>query len=144
MAISGISSIPTYMTFRSVNETSARQGQQATGAAMREARQPMTVSNFGTQTKLGSSLFQQNNERVDNQGQQATGAAMREARQPMTVSNFGSETKLGSSSFQQNNQRIDSQGQQATHARMEEVAALYRKTASYGNPVLGGNMNISA
>ena len=102
MAISGISSVPTYMTFRAVNESSARQGQQATAQGMQESRAPMTVSNFGTQTKLGSSVFQQSNERIDNQGQQAT------------------------------------------HARMEEVAALYRKTASYGNPVLGGTMNISA
>ena len=144
MRISGISPIPTYMTFRSVNESAARQGQQATGNTMNGITRALSVSNFGTETKLGSSDFQQANARIDSQGQQATGNTMSGINRALSVSNFGTETKLGSSDFQQANARIDSQGQQATKSRMEEVAAIYRQAMSYGNPILGGSLNISA
>ena len=69
MAISGISSIPTYMTFRSVNEGTAHQGQEITGRTMKESTANLSVSNFGTETKAGSSDFQRNNAQIDRLGQ---------------------------------------------------------------------------
>ena len=64
------------------------------------------VSNFGNETKLGKSKFQQQIKADAEQGAQNLQKGMKAARDVTSVSNFGNETKLGKSGFQQINAQI--------------------------------------
>ena len=64
------------------------------------------VSNFGTETKLGSSKFQQQAKDISAQGAQSTASGMKKALDVTRVSNFGTESSLGKSNFQQANAEI--------------------------------------
>jgi hypothetical protein len=64
------------------------------------------VSNFGTETKLGSSKFQQQSKEIAQQGQQNMARSMKAALDVTRVSQFGTETSLGHSRFQQANAQI--------------------------------------
>ena len=83
---------------------------------MDRARSYTEVSNFGNETKLGSSKFQQNLKKLDSMGMQNVSSAMSKARSFTKVSNFGNETKLGSSSFQKVNATIMNHAKQAYQA----------------------------
>ncbi|MBQ1809010.1 MAG: hypothetical protein IIZ87_05740, partial [Selenomonas sp.] len=76
-------------------------GMQATKERSEQAASYTKVSNFGTETKIGSSLFQRDNVKTNNEGSQITSQIMDKAKSYYEVSNFGTETKLGSSKFQQ-------------------------------------------
>ena len=56
---------------------------------MDRAKSYYEVSNFGNETKLGSSKFQQSNEQTSVQGQQNTSTTMSKVRQAYSHSNFG-------------------------------------------------------
>ncbi len=59
------------------NQT-AQQGYSAAHAASKEAGRNLGVSNFGNETKAGSSKFQQTNEMAAREGGRATAENMRE------------------------------------------------------------------
>ena len=67
------------------NDTST-QGYQAAKHISNEAKKDMSVSNFGNETKAGSSVFQQSNEKADKLGQEATSEKMKEVEK--TVESF--------------------------------------------------------
>ena len=83
---------------------------------MKRAKSYSEVSNFGNETKLGSSKFQQNLKKLDSIGAQNVSSAMEKASSFTKVSNFGNETKLGSSKFQQANATIMHHATQAYKA----------------------------
>ena len=55
-----------------------QQGYQAAHKISKEAAKDLSVSNFGTETKVGKSPFQQMNKQIANDGQRATSSKMRE------------------------------------------------------------------
>jgi len=62
------------------------QGFQVTKKVSNEVKEDLSVSNFGNETKAGSSVFQQSNEKADQLGQQATAEKMRDVEK--TVESF--------------------------------------------------------
>ena len=73
---------------------------------MDKAMSYMRVSNFGTETKLGSSKFQQQIKAISEQGAENMAKGMKAVLDVTRVSNFGTETSLGHSKFQQANEQI--------------------------------------
>ena len=73
---------------------------------MDKAKSYYEVSNFGTETKLGSSKFQQQVKAISEQGQAIAAQGMKAALDVTRVSQFGNETNLGHSRFQQANAQI--------------------------------------
>ena len=59
------------------NQT-AQQGYSAAHAASKEASRNLSVSNFGSETKAGSSRFQKSNEMAAREGSRATAEKMQE------------------------------------------------------------------
>ncbi|MBQ5419981.1 MAG: hypothetical protein IIU24_07730, partial [Selenomonas sp.] len=82
------------------------EGSQITSRIMDKAKSYYEVSNFGTETKLGSSKFQQQVKQISEQGQQNMAQGMKAALDVTRVSQFGTETNLGHSKFQQANAQI--------------------------------------
>ena len=97
MGISAVSST-TLSTFGQLNKE--------VQAIMDKAMSYMRVSNFGTETKLGSSKFQQQIKAISEQGAENMAKGMKAALDVTRVSNFGTETSLGHSKFQQANEQI--------------------------------------
>ena len=57
----------------------SQDGYGAAHAASEEASRNLSVSNFGSETKLGSSRFQQSNEEASREGNRATAEKMQES-----------------------------------------------------------------
>ena len=98
MAISSISSGGGWPMNEMQNRIS-RMGQQQTAQIARQDDHIVQVSNFGNETKLGTSHFQRNNAHIESTGGHDTATIMERAKSYYAVSNFGNETKLGSSEF---------------------------------------------
>ena len=130
-------------TFHSMNLIASRQGNENTARKMSQSKAYSGVSNFGTETKLGSSEFQRGNERITTDGERNTAEKMQRARSYSGVSNFGTETRLGSSHFQQNNARITSDGEQSTAIRMQRAEEAYVHSSSTPSGMLA-MLDISA
>ena len=64
----------------SIANQTAQQGYSAAHAASKEASRNLSVSNFGSETKAGSSKFQQSNEVAAREGNRATAEKMQETR----------------------------------------------------------------
>lgn len=105
MGISAVS-ITTLTNFPQMNREITVKGQQAASARSEQAAAYTKVSNFGNETKLGTSKFQQANKQADQIGMEKTSQLMDKAKSYFRVSNFGNETNLGKSKFQQINAQI--------------------------------------
>ena len=139
MGISGIgagASYSTLKTFQQLNRDVHTQGVEQASRISKEAGDYSRVSNFGNETKLGSSKFQQAVKAASEQGQRNGSESMEKAASYTKVSNFGTETKLGSSKFQQANAQVS--------AKFAAVASAYKQAASLGSVSRGATVDIGA
>lgn len=139
MGISGIgagASYSTLKTFQQLNRDVHTQGVEQASRISKEAGDYSRVSNFGNETKLGSSKFQQTVKAASEQGQRNVSESMEKAASYTKVSNFGTETKLGSSKFQQANAQVS--------AKFAAVASAYKQAASLGSVSRGATVDIGA
>ena len=139
MGISGIgagASYSTLKTFQQLNRDVHTQGVEQASRISKEAGDYSRVSNFGNETKLGSSKFQQTVKAASEQGQRNVSETMEKAASYTKVSNFGTETKLGSSKFQQANAQVS--------AKFAAVASAYKPAASLGSVSRGATVDIGA
>ena len=139
MGISGIgagASYSTLKTFQQLNRDVHTQGVEQASRISKEAGDYSRVSNFGNETKLGTSKFQRGNETIATIGENKTSELMDKAKSYYAVSNFGTETKLGSSKFQQANAQVS--------AKFAAVASAYKQAASLGNVSRGATVDIGA
>ncbi len=137
MGISGIagssmySSVSTLKSFQQLNRDVDSQGVAQASRISKAAGDYSRVSNFGNETKIGTSKFQRGNETIATIGENKTSALMDKAKSYYAVSNFGTETKLGSSKFQQTVKAASEQGQRNVSESMEK-AASYTKVSNFG------------
>ena len=89
-----------------MNKEAIRDGMQVTSQITEKAQSYYEVSNFGNETKLGSSEFQQQAKEVVKQGEANVARSMKAALDVSRVSQFGNQTSLGHSRFQQSNAQI--------------------------------------
>ena len=139
MGISGIgagASYSTLKTFQQLNRDVHTQGVEQASRISKEAGDYSRVSNFGNETKLGTSKFQRGNETIATIGENKTSELMDKAKSYYAVSNFGTETKLGSSKFQQANAQVS--------AKFAAVASAYKQAASLGSVSRGATVDIGA
>ena len=139
MGISGIgagASYSTLKTFQQLNRDVHTQGVEQASKISKEAGDYSRVSNFGNETKLGTSKFQQTVKAASEQGQRNVSESMEKAASYTKVSNFGTETKLGSSKFQQANAQVS--------AKFAAVASAYKQAASLGSVSRGATVDIGA
>lgn len=139
MGISGIgagASYSTLKTFQQLNRDVHTQGVEQASRISKEAGDYSRVSNFGNETKLGTSKFQQTVKAASEQGQRNVSESMEKAASYTKVSNFGTETKLGSSKFQQANAQVS--------AKFAAVASAYKQAASLGSVSRGATVDIGA
>ena len=139
MGISGIgagASYSTLKTFQQLNRDVHTQGVEQASRISKEAGDYSRVSNFGNETKLGTSKFQRGNETIATIGENKTSELMDKAKSYYAVSNFGNETKLGSSKFQQANAQVS--------AKFAAVASAYKQAASLGSVSRGATVDIGA
>ena len=64
---------------KTIANQTAQEGYSAAHAASKEASRNLSVSNFGSETKAGSSRFQQSNEMAAREGNRATAKKMQES-----------------------------------------------------------------
>ena len=139
MGISGIgagASYSTLKTFQQLNRDVHTQGVEQASRISKEAGDYSRVSNFGNETKIGTSKFQQAVKAASEQGQRNVSESMEKAASYTKVSNFGTETKLGSSKFQQANAQVS--------AKFAAVASAYKQAASLGSVSRGATVDIGA
>jgi len=139
MGISGIgagASYSTLKTFQQLNRDVHTQGVEQASRISKEAGDYSRVSNFGNETKIGTSKFQRGNETIATIGENKTSELMDKAKSYYAVSNFGNETKLGSSKFQQANAQVS--------AKFAAVASAYKQAASLGSVSRGATVDIGA
>ena len=96
---------------------------QNTSQIMDKAKSYYEVSNFGTETKLGSSKFQQQVKEIAEQGQSNMAKGMKAALDVTRVSQFGTETNLGHSRFQQANAQISNYKPKAAPGGNVDISA---------------------
>ena len=150
MGVSGVGAV-SRQAIIPLNQGVRAEGQQVAAQITQKAASYSKVSNFGTETKIGSSPFQQGNKTIVSIGEEKTARIMDKAKQPYTVSNFGTETKIGSSKFQQANKQSDQLGEQATSKAMQEASAPIKRiaqqayeTAKQMKSPVGANVNFAA
>ena len=139
MGISGIgagASYSTLKTFQQLNRDVHTQGVEQASRISKEAGDYSRVSNFGNETKLGTSKFQQTGKAASEQGQRNVSESMEKAASYTKVSNFGTETKRGSSKFQQATAQVS--------AKFAAVASAYKQAASLGSVSRGATVDIGA
>ena len=111
MAVGGVSG---GSGFLQVNQMVSRIGEEKAAMYMERSKSHYEVSNFGNETKLGTSRFQRENDKVLNTGEQKTSMLTERGKAITDVSNFGNETKFGRSEFQRENKQVHSTGEQKT------------------------------
>lgn len=142
MGISGVggsgayASYTTLKSFQQLNRDVDTTGVQKASAISRRAGDYSRVSNFGTETKIGTSKFQRGNEETASIGSQKTSELMDKAKSYYAASNFGDSTKLGSSRFQQTNAQVS--------AKFAAVASAYKQSASLGVATRGALVDLGA
>ena len=142
MGISGIagssmySSVSTLKSFQQLNRDVDSQKVAQASRISKAAGDYSRVSNFGNETKFGTSKFQQTAKATSEQGDRNVSASMEKAASYTKVSNFGDETKLGSSKFQQANEQVS--------AKFAAVASAYKQAASLGSVSRGATVDIGA
>ena len=131
MGISGIGSSGTMMSFVQLNQNVSYTGQQASKQVTEQTAAMTDVSNFGTETKIGTSPFQQGNDRIIRDGTSKTDEIAQKAKSYYEVSNFGNETKTGTSKFQQQLREIAQQGAENIASGMQKVDSV-TNNSNYG------------
>ena len=105
MAIQGVSYAPLdggmSMSFRQINVQTDLIGKRVTSEKMAESIPH--VSNFGVETNLGTSHFQQENQEVIDTSIEKASEIMQRDDDMMEVSNFGTESHFSASSFKEMN-----------------------------------------
>ena len=132
MGISGIGSSGTMMSFVQLNQNVNRTGQQASKQVTDQTAAMTDVSNFGTETKIGTSKFQQGNKQIIQEGTSKTADISSKAKSYYEVSNFGNETQIGTSKFQQQLKQIAQQGAENIASGMQKVNNV-TTSSDYGN-----------
>ncbi len=89
------------MSFRQINVQANIIGKQVTSEKMAEGIPH--VSNFGVETNLGTSHFQQENQELIDEGLDTIARVMERDDDMMEVSNFGTESYFSESGFQELN-----------------------------------------
>ena len=133
MAISGVArtnSILGYMSMQAnrkptVNDEVRAAGERQTGAIAAEGSAYSRVSNFGNETKGGSSRFQQDNDKTVGLGGNWTSDIAQTGHSYYQVSNFGNETKGGSSRFSQGNADVLQAGNEYVSTAMRRATEAY-------------------
>lgn len=142
MGISGVggsssySAYTTLKSFQQLNREVDTTGVQKASTISKRAGDYSRVSNFGTETKLGTSKFQRGNDETTSIGSQKTSEFMDKAKSYFMDSNFGNSTKTGSSKFQQTNAQVS--------AKFAAVASAYKQAASLGSVSRGATVDIGA
>ena len=65
MSALGITGTTKMVPFKDINSQVERMGEAATSERTQEIKENISVSNFGNETKAGSSSFQENNARIN-------------------------------------------------------------------------------
>jgi hypothetical protein len=91
------------------------------------------VSNFGNETKIGTSKLQQGNKQTAAIGDQKTAKIMDKAHSYYEVSNFGNETKIGKSRFQQQIRQDYNQGMHNMGKGMSAARQNGTTGSNFGN-----------
>ena len=128
MAISGISGGANYgmSRFQQINRQIDKLGQEKTAMYSDRAASYSRVSNFGTETKLGTSKFSKGLELTNSLGEQKTSQAMKNAKDIRDVS------RIGTSKFQRGLETTNSLGSQKTSMYMDR-ARSYTEVSNFGN-----------
>ncbi|MCH3960455.1 MAG: hypothetical protein LKE51_14450 [Selenomonas sp.] len=133
MGISGIGSgSSTLMSFVQLNQNVSRTGQQASKQVTEQTAAITDVSNFGNETRIGTSKFQQGNKQIVQEGTSKAEAISSKAKSYYEVSNFGNETRVGTSKFQQQLKQIAQQGAENIASGMQKVNNV-TTNSDYGN-----------
>lgn len=91
-------------TMMQTNRESIQNGENAVGERMFAARQPMTVSNFGTETKIGNGELSRTSHETLETSVEAISTIMQKDDQ-FEASKTGSYSALGPTGFQEFNDR---------------------------------------
>ena len=128
MAISGISGGANYgmSRFQQINRQIDKLGQEKTAMYSDRAASYSRVSNFGTETKLGTSKFSKGLELTNSLGEQKTSQAMKNAKDIRDVS------RIGTSKFQRGLDTTNSLGEQKTSMAMERAKDFADVSPGYG------------
>ncbi len=105
-------------TMMETNRESIQKGETAVGERMYAARQPMTVSNFGTETKIGNGEFSKASHETLETSVEAISNIMQKDDQ-FQGSKTGSYSAIGPTGFQEYNDR-SFRSQQAMVAKAYE------------------------
>ena len=89
------------MSFRQINVQADLTGKQVTSEKMYDSL--VHISNFGTETNLGTSHFQEENQELIDTSVEKIAEIMEKDDEYMEVSNTGTESPFSSSSFQEMN-----------------------------------------
>ena len=122
-----LTSTPLWGTFDTTmmqsNRDAINYGETAVGERMYSARQPMTVSNFGTETKIGNGALSRTSRETFEVSTEAISSIMQQDDQ-YEGSKTGSYSALGPTGFQQYTDR-SFRSQQAMAAKAYEYFANY-------------------
>lgn len=105
-------------TIMQTNRESIQNGETAVGERMFAARQPMSVSNFGTETKIGNGELSKASHETLETSVEAISTIMQKDDQ-FEASKIGDYSALGPTGFQESNDR-SFQNQQAMVAKAYE------------------------
>lgn len=110
-------------TMMQTNRDTINYGETAVGERMFSARQPMAVSNFGTETKIGNGELSRTSRETLEISTEAISSIMQQDDQ-FEGSKTGDYSALGSTGFQQYNDR-SFQSQQAMAAKSYEYFSKF-------------------
>ena len=125
MGISAIGGSTSVMSFQQVNRKVDSEGMQKASAISQRAGDVTRVSNFGNETKLGTSPFQRMNKQATSIGESKTSEFMQKAKSYYAVKDHTPLPFSGKSRFQQTNAQVS--------AKFDSVASAYRQSASLGS-----------
>ena len=124
MAIGGVSG---GSGFLQVNNMVSRIGEEKAAMYMQRSKSHYQVSNFGNETKLGTSSFQRENEKVLNTGEKKTSMLVDRIQAVTDVSNFGNEVKSGKGKFNSLQNSVAKSGDSIVAAAMKSAKQAYSK-----------------
>ena len=137
MAVGGVSG---GSGFLQVNQMVSRIGEEKAAMYMERSKSHYEVSNFGNETKLGTSRFQRENDKVLNTGEQKTSMLTARRKAITDVSNFGNEVKIGKGKFQSLQNQVTHEGEASVSAAMQSAKQAYNQ----GRTPLGNGVDMSA
>ena len=126
--------------FLQVNQMVNRLGEEKAAMYMNRSKAHYEVSNFGNETKIGTSEFQRDNDKVLNTGEQKTAMLSGRGRAITDVSNFGNEVKIGKGQFQSLQNQVKQNGESSVATAMQSAKQAYNQ----GRSPLGNGVDMSA